>query len=144
MSRCGRLVSAVGLCCLVAFPLCFSAPPAQPSSIDYLYPEAFRTATWIQVPLPSNQVSLAKLRIITANRKWKVEICGSASNPATCVNALASSDPRGVGWRGDFASTAWSQTYQDVDAVKTLHLRVTPLAGACIIFRIQVEATPTP
>jgi hypothetical protein len=144
VSKSGRLVSGVVLCCLAAFPPGFSAPPAQPSSIDYLYPEAFRTQTWIQVPLPSSQVSLANLRVITANRKWKLEICGSASNPATCVNALAFSDPRGVGWRGDFASTAWSQTYQDTDAVKMLHLRVTPLGGDWMIFRIRVEATPIP
>jgi len=142
VSRCGRFVSSVILC-LAALTYCFSAP-TQTTLIDYLYPEAFRVATWIQVPLPSSRVNLANMRILTANRKWKLEICGSGSNPATCVNALASADPRGVGWHGEFSSTAWSQIYQDVDAVKTLHLRVTPLAGDWMIFRMRVEATPTP
>ena len=144
MSRSARLVCTVVLCCLASLPYGHSAPPSQPTFIDYLFPEAFKAATWIQVPLPSNSVSLANLRVITANRKWKLEICGSASNPASCVNALAAQDPRGVGWRGDFGSAAWTQTYQDADAVKTLHLRVTPLSGDWMIFRIRVEATPTP
>jgi len=112
--------------------------------VDYLYPEAFLTTTWVDVDLPTSHVQLADLRIITANRRWSLDICGSPSNPASCVNALASYDPRNVGWRRDFRSQTWSYNYLDLDGAKKLHLRVNPLSGDWMIFRIQVEATPTP
>ena len=121
-----------------------SSANAQTVTVDYLYPEAFQVATWIDVDLPSSNVQLANLRIITANRRWSLQICGSISDPATCVNPLASWDPRGVGWRGDFRSPSWSQSYQDASANKKLHLRVTPIGGDWMIFRIQLEATPVP
>src|SRR5262245_15408255 len=120
------------------------APQAQTVPIDFLNPEPFRVSTWIHIPLPSSSVLLSNLRIITANRSWSIEICGSVSIPGSCVNALSAWDPRGVGWRGDFRSATWSQTYQDLDAGKQLHLRVTPLRGAWMIFRIRVEATTLP
>ena len=154
-----RRLFPVLLCWLASVSLCLSAPAsgrpkrsteaaptanAQTAFIDFLHPEAFRGSTWIQIGLPSSRVLLSNLRIITANRSWSLQICGSVSNPGSCVNALASWDPRGAGWRGDFLSAAWSQSYQDLDAGKMLHLRVTPLTGDWMIFRIQVEATPTP
>ena len=123
-----------------------ASPPPPPGTvaIDFLHPEAFRAATWVNVSLPSNTVLVGNLRIITANRSWGLQICGSVSIPASCVNTLAAWDPRGVGWRGDFRSATWTQTYQDLDAGKQLHLKVTPQGGDWMIFRIKVEATPTP
>jgi hypothetical protein len=110
--------------------------------IDYLYPEAFLGPTWIQIDLPSSSVLLDDLRIVTANRRWTLQICGSVSKPDSCVNALAGWDPRGAGWRGDFRSPTWSLSYQDLDGLRKLHLRVTPMAGDWMILRIQVRATP--
>jgi hypothetical protein len=147
------LLRAAGLClCLTAAvwaqpDASASAAPAleaQTVLIDFVHSEAFKTSTWIHVSLPSSHVLLSNLRIITANRKWSLQICGSVSNPGSCVNALAGWDPRGVGWRGDFKAAGWSQDYQDLDATNQLHLKVTPQGGDWMIFRIQVGATPTP
>jgi len=151
--RSAFLFRAAGLClCLTAAAWgqsdtsasAASALEAQTVSIDFVHPEAFRTSTWIHVSIPSNHVLLSNLRIITANRKWSLQICGSVSIPASCVNALTAWDPRGVGWRGDFKVSSWSQDYLDLDAANQLHLKVTPLGGDWMIFRIQVGATPTP
>jgi hypothetical protein len=117
---------------------------AQTAFIDYLYPEAFQASTLINLPLAGNRVQLTNLRILTANRQWSLQICGSVSDPTSCVNPLASWDPKGTGWRGDFRVPSWSMSYQDLDAGKQLHLRVTPMSGDWMIFRIQLQVTTTP
>jgi hypothetical protein len=112
--------------------------------IDYLHPEAFRTPTWIDVSLPSNQVVLQNLRILTANRSWTLKLCESIGDPASCVPLVGIQGPPAIGWRGDFRNKTWTRAYLDRDGGAKLHLQATPVGGDWMIFRIQVEATVQP
>jgi hypothetical protein len=112
---------------------------AATTSIDRLHPEAFRVPTWIEVDLPANQVTLKGLRVLTANRSWTMQVCGSSLDLSTCTTVVG---PAGTapGWRGDFRNESWTFPYQDREARQKLHLRVTPMGGDWMIFRIQTEA----
>src|SRR5262245_3476345 len=107
--------------------------------IDRVHPEAFRSATWIEVDLPASQVTLKGLRVLTANRSWTMQICGSSLDLATCTTVVG---PAGTapGWRGDFRNESWTFPYLDREGRQKLHLRVTPVGGDWMIFRIQTEA----
>ena len=146
------LLSVLG--CLAAFlPLIQAAPAGKverqstdsqgggsvTTSIDRVHPEAFRTATWVEVDLPANQVTLKGLRVLTANRSWTLQVCGSTLDLSTCTAVVG---PVGTapGWKGDFRNEAWTHAYVDREARQKLHLRVTPVGGDWMIFRIQTEA----
>jgi hypothetical protein len=120
--------------------------PAQGAGIpiDYLYPEAFRTQTWIDVDLPSDRVILENLRILTANRNWTLKICESTVDPSSCTLIVGTTGPPAIGWRGDFRNKTWTKSYEDRQAGKKLHLQVNPVGGDWMIFRIQVEVTALP
>ena len=109
------------------------------TSIDRLHPEAFRVPTWIEIDLPTDQLTLKGLRVLTANRSWTMQICGSSLDLGTCTTVVG---PAGTaaGWRGDFRNESWTFAYQDREGRQKLHLRVTPVGGDWMIFRIQTEA----
>ena len=109
------------------------------TTIDRLHPEAFRIATWIEVDLPANQVTLKGLRVLTANRSWTMQVCGSSLDLGTCTTVVGPSGTA-AGWRGDFRNEHWSFPYLDGEGRQKLHLRVTPVGGDWMIFRIQTVA----
>ncbi len=109
------------------------------TSIDRVHPEAFRVATWVEVDLPANQIALRGLRVLTANRSWTLQICESTLDLSTCTMVVG---PVGTapGWKGDFSNDGWYFSYLDREGRRKLHLRVTPVGGDWMIFRIQTEA----
>ena len=109
------------------------------SSIDRVHPEAFRTTTWVEVDLPANQVTLKGLRVLTANRSWTLQVCGSTLDLSTCSTVVG---PMGTapGWKGDYQNETWTFPYLDKEGRLKLHLRVTPVGGDWMIFRIQTVA----
>jgi hypothetical protein len=116
-----------------------AAAGTPPVRIDYVYPEAFRQPTWIDVDLPSSQVVLKNIRVLTANRNWTLKVCGSPTGPTNCTILVRSPSNPAAGWWGDFSNTTLNYSYTDLDGVSKLHLLVTPAGGDWMIFRIQTD-----
>jgi hypothetical protein len=118
------------------------AAAAVPVQIDYVYPEAFRDVTWIDVDLPANVVVVKSIRVLTANRSWTLKLCGSRTGPTACTTLVSGNPKTAPGWKGDFLNTQLNYSYTDLDGVSKLHFQVTPAGGDWMIFRIQTEVQP--
>jgi hypothetical protein len=113
------------------------ATPAPPEHrIDYLHPEPFRQGTWVDLPLPADRVTLRELRVVTGNRSWRLRICESRSDPATCVYTVPPPGGAGTSWRRDFLAEGLGLPYRDRDGGTSLHLWFDPSGGDWMIFRI--------
>ena len=103
--------------------------PGNVRSVDYTYPGEQPhwlgavppfSPKWIDIPIPSNQVTIRSLYFVVAEADWNFAICESKTAGGCKFSVLKGSS---VGWAGDYGYSEQPIAYVDRDGTGHIHVR---------------------